>query len=330
MPALMAQLIADNIVWWALCAAPVFGVQAGLLLCRPAGWLTRKHIGVALLGAGIFLVLGFQIMFGAGTNGFIGFGLPGRLDPTMGLFVLFQLSLCAILITILTQIISQQPKLRAYSITIILTTGLIYPLIGHWVWGNRIIPDNPAFLADVGFIDGAGSALIHVVAASLGLAFLAAGGIGKIPLAKIPRAKNRRVLLLGAALVSLGWLGFYGPLLGLEADRFGEFSIKTLLAVAGGASVGLVYGLLRNQLFNARLIINGLIAGLISLCAGIGVIGFAGSFLIAIMSAGAVLGTAHLIAQKVQHGAFDVLCVHGIAGAIGTILVAGFCDPTVL
>ncbi|MEE9329613.1 MAG: ATP-binding protein, partial [Parvularculaceae bacterium] len=42
------------------------------------------------------------------------------------------------------------------------------------------------------------------------------------------------------------------------------------------------------------------------------------------------LGTAHLIAQKVQHGAFDVLCVHGIAGAIGTILVAGFCDPTVL
>ena len=162
----------DGTVWLVCAACIVLLMQAGFLLlesgsvrAKNAANVAHKNIADFVLSAVIFAAFGFSVMFGAGANGIFGFGrLPDKVnDVPIEAHLLFQLAFCSVAATIASGILSERVKSGAYIVGVIVVSGLVYPVFGHMVWGNLLIPDNPALLSDIGFVDMAGGISVHSI-----------------------------------------------------------------------------------------------------------------------------------------------------------------------
>lgn len=162
---------AVNTIWALLGAALVFFMQTGFSMCE-AGFTRAKNTGNILkknlmdfcIGTPCFWLVGFGLMFGAGTP------LLGKLDPMiMGdyshilpagvplwAFAIFQTVFCATSATIVSGAMAERTKFSAYCIYSAAISLLIYPISGHWIWGG-------GWLRQLGFHDFAGSTAVHMV-----------------------------------------------------------------------------------------------------------------------------------------------------------------------
>jgi ammonium transporter, Amt family len=173
------------------CSALVFFMQAGFCLLEAGLVRTKNSINVAvknvmdcLIAFVLFLFFGFGLMFGVSQSGL--FGNIGSVDfltdPKLLTYFLFQAVFCSTAATIVSGAVAERTRLSTYIVTTIVVSGLVYPVIGHWIWGGAISGTGDGWLKALGFIDWSGCVAVHVVGGFCAIA--AAHAIG--PRRRVP------------------------------------------------------------------------------------------------------------------------------------------------
>ncbi len=323
-------------VWVLLGAFLVFFMQAGFGMVE-AGFirakntcniLTKNFLDFCMASLAFFLV-GYALMFGDG-NGFFGikgwalFGAESGADIPLYAFWLFQAAFCGAAATIVAGGMAERMKFTAYLAYSFIISALVYPIVGHWIWGG-------GWLAGMGFADFAGSAVVHTVggcAALVGTTMLKprAGKYGLDGKANVIPAHSIPLASLGVFILWFGWFGFNSAstLAVGDGSLIGRVAINTNLAAALGGIVAMVTVWKRFGKPDLSMAMNGALAGLVAVtapCAFIEpwaamVIGGIGGFLV-------VRGVELLDKLQIDDpvGAFPV---HGICGIWGTIAIGIF------
>ncbi|MEK9516487.1 MAG: ammonium transporter [Flavobacteriaceae bacterium] len=333
------QIFAINTVWVALCAALIFFMEAGFALLE-AGFVRAKNamsiiskVIIDITFGGIaFFVVGFGIAYGASNGWFaLDFGIMEGdlgLDLTVSnqLFWFIQLGFAVAAISIVSGALAERMKLWAYAIMVVFFCGIMYPLVANWVW-------NPnGWLAMRGFNDFAGSAAVHAMGgfSALAAAIVLGPRIGKyskegtsntIPGHNLPLAS------MGAFILWFGWFGFNpGSSLGAVGnwELIGSVVVNTFLASAAGGIATMFYTYFSYGKIDITMVINGILAGLVSITAGCNVVGPMAAILIGFI-AGILVDVAVLFFDKMKvDDPVGAVAVHGINGLFGTLAVGFF------
>lgn len=333
------QTFAINTVWVALCAALIFFMEAGFALLE-AGFVRAKNamsivakVIIDITFGGIaFFVVGFGIAYGASNGWFaLDFGITERdlglgLKVSNQLFWFIQLGFAVAAISIVSGALAERMKLWAYAILVIFFCGIMYPLVANWVW-------NPnGWLALRGFNDFAGSAAVHAMGgfSALAAAIVLGPRIGKyskegnsntIPGHNLPLAS------VGAFILWFGWFGFNpGSSLGAVGnwELIGSVVVNTFLASAAGGIATMFYTFFSYGKIDITMVINGILAGLVSITAGCNVVGPMSAILIGFI-AGILVDVAVLFFDKMKvDDPVGAVAVHGINGLFGTLAVGFF------
>lgn len=329
-------------VWVLLGAFMVFFMQAGFGMVE-AGFirakntcniLTKNFLDFCMASLGFFVV-GYALMFGEG-NGFMGMsgwclaGVKSGADNIpLFAFWLFQAAFCGAAATIVAGGMAERMKFVAYLIYSLIISALVYPIIGHWIWGG-------GWLSDMGFGDFAGSAVVHTtggIAALVGTWMLKPRA-GKYAIDGKPKAIQAHSIplaSLGVFILWFGWFGFNaGSTLGVgNGELIGRVAINTNLAAALGGIAAMITVWKRFGKPDLSMAMNGALAGLVAVTAPCGFIDpWAAMVIGAIGGVLVVFGVEMLDKLKIDDpvGAFPV---HGICGIWGTLAVGIFANPKV-
>jgi len=324
-------------VWVLIAAFLVFFMQAGFGMVE-AGFirakntcniLTKNFLDFCMASLGFFLV-GYAFMFGEG-NGFI--GTKGWLlmnvgDMASGLplfaFWLFQAAFCGAAATIVAGGMAERMNFKAYLIYSFLISALIYPIIGHWIWGG-------GWLSSMGFMDFAGSTVVHTtggMAALIGTIMLKPR-IGKYGIDGKPKAiagHNIPLASLGVFILWFGWFGF-NPGSTLAAGNgmdIARVAINTNLAAALGGIAAMCTVWARFGKPDLSMAMNGALAGLVGITAPCAFVEPWAACVIGITSGIIVVLGVELLDKLQIDDPVGAVPVHGFCGIWGTLCVGIF------
>ena len=332
-----------NTIWVLLGAALVFFMQAGFSMCE-AGFTRAKNTGNILMknlmdfciGTPCFWLVGFGIMFGAGTK------LFGWIDPMimkdyshvlpsgvpLWAFAIFQTVFCATAATIVSGAMAERTKFSAYCIYSAAISLIIYPVSGHWIWGG-------GWLSELGFHDFAGSTAVHMVGGVCALigAKMLGPRIGKYDKKGKPRAilgHNLTFAALGVFILWFCWFGFNGAsTVAMDSDAAvqsaGLIFFNTNLCAAVACCVTLIFTWLRYGKPDVSMTYNAALAGLVGITAGCDAVSPLGAAIMGIVF-GIVIVLAVEFFDKVAKidDPVGAISVHGICGALGTVFTGLF------
>lgn len=323
---------AIDTVWVLIAAFLVFFMQAGFGFLE-AGFVRSKNV-VNIMAENLmdttmttvgFILLGFGLMFGAG-NAFFGtewFALqgipeiyPGLTIPTLAFFF-FQFAFCAAAATIASGLMAERTDFKADLVYSFLTGLIIYPIFGHWVWGG-------GWLAQMGYVDFAGSSVVHLVGAYVGLA-------GTIMLGKRKdkkfghsiRGHNLPLAGLGVFVLWLGWFGFNpGSQLAADPVEISHIVVTTDFAATTGAISAMFLAYIYSRKWDVSMAFNGALGGLVAITAPCAFVSPGAALLIGVI-AGVITFYGVEMMEKLRIddpvGAFPV---HGLNGMFGVLAVA--------
>lgn len=334
-----------DILWVVLCAGLVFNMQIGFL-CLEAG-LTRtknainvatKNMADLCIALLLYWLFGFGLMFGTSEGGMIGSGLfmlDLAIDDSWPLaFFLFQAMFCTTAATIVSGAAAERMRFNAYLIVAMLSAGLIYPLFGHWAWGGAL-REGQGWLAQRGFIDFAGSTVVHGVGGWVALATIMvigprAGRFDSRWLRQSMPGSNLPLAMLGSLLLLFGWFGFNGgSTLSFDA-RVPGIIVNTVVAGMAGIAVAMFLSSWRYGYTEPVGLLNGMLAGLVAITASAHAVTVGDSLLIG-SGGGLVMWLAdRLLVRCAIDDAVGAVPVHLAAGLWGTLAVALFGEPTLL
>ena len=333
------QIFAIDTVWVALCAALIFFMEAGFALLE-AGFVRSKNamsiiakVIIDITFGGIaFFIVGFGIAYGSSNGWFaIDFGIMDKdlglgLTVSNNLFWFIQLGFAIAAISIVSGALAERMKLFSYAILVVFFCALVYPIVANWVW-------NPnGWLAIRGFNDFAGSAAVHAMGgfAALAAAIVLGPRIGKyskdgksntIPGHNLPLAS------VGAFILWFGWFGFNpGSSLGAVGnwELIGSVVVNTFLASASGGIATMIYTYFTYSKIDITMVINGVLAGLVSITAGCNVVGPTSAIIIGAI-AGVLVDLAVVFFDKIKvDDPVGAIAVHGVNGLFGTMAVGFF------
>ncbi|MGF1526492.1 MAG: ammonium transporter [Candidatus Competibacterales bacterium] len=268
-----------DVIWLLSCGFLVVLMQAGFTALESGLVRAKNSINVAIknlvdfcLSATLYGAVGFGLMFGPTLGGWVGTfynGLPVD-DPKQMAFFFFQVTFCGTATTLLSGAVAERMRFTGYFITAGLIAGLIYPIVGHWVWNGLVQGTPQGLLGNLGFIDFAGATVVHSVGGWVGLAALLIIGPrqGRFgPRGRPIEGHSLPLAVLGVFLIWFGWFGFNGgSTLGLSA-KIPIIIINTALA---GTSGGLAAYFCAQWLYGRPVvdrIMNGCLAGLVTITA---------------------------------------------------------------
>ncbi|EGW37420.1 ammonium transporter [Desulfosporosinus sp. OT] len=338
-PTVESNAVAIDTVWTLICGFLVFFMQAGFAMvetgftrAKNAGNIIMKNLMDFAVGSLIYWAVGFAIMFGvdkAGLFGTTGFGFTGTFDH-LGLsipllaFLLFQTVFAATAATIVSGAMAERTKFASYIIYSVVISAVIYPVVGHWIWGG-------GWLQQRGMIDFAGSTVVHSVggwAALIG-ALLIGPRIGKYSKdGKATAIPGHNITLgaLGVFILWFGWFGFNpGSTLSGTTPDIGKIAVTTNLAAAAGATMTMIFTWLKYKKPDVSLTLNGALAGLVAITAGCNAVNPVGSAII-----GALAGILVVLSVEFFDNVLKIddpvgaISVHGVCGSFGTIMVGFF------
>lgn len=335
-----------DVLWVTISAGLVFLMQAGFL-CLEAG-LTRSknNISVAMkniIDVGIsmilFWLLGYGLLFGASFGGLIGtnfFALDFAQQPYWNSsFFLFQAVFCSTSVTILSGAVAERIHFNGYIISAGLVAGLIYPIFGHWVWNGADLGMAQGWLGQRGFIDFAGSTVVHSVGGwvSLAAVLIVGARTGRFPpngpAQRIP-GSNLPLSMIGVLLLWIGWIGFNGGSTMAMNDRVPMIIANTMLGGAAGLVATLFVGWNIRKRIDPDLVINGSLAGLVAITAGCFAISSSAAIIIGAVGGLVMLACDWLLDRLQIDDAVGAIPVHLAAGIWGTIAVGIFGQPDLL
>lgn len=324
---------AADTIWTLVTAFLVFFMQpgfamveAGFTRAKNAGNIVMKNLMDFCVGSLAYWAIGFTFMFGVGSFiGKGGFFLSDSfehlgLNISLPVFLLFQTVFAGTAATIVSGAMAERTKFTSYLIYSAVISIIIYPVVGHWVWGG-------GWLSELGFIDFAGSTVVHSVGAWCALvgASLLGPRIGKYREDGSPNAipgHNLVLAALGVFILWFGWFGFNpGSTLSPFAPNLGLIAVNTNLAAAAGAVMAMTVSWLRYGKPDISMTMNGALAGLVGITAGCASVSISGSVIIG-LAAGLVVVYAVEFFDKIRvDDPVGAISVHGVCGALGTLMV---------
>lgn len=335
-----------DFLWIVVCSFFILFMQAGFL-CLESGLTRRKNsINVAAKNLADFCVtalvfwgVGFGLMFGASEGGWFGtnrlfLDFAGQ-SRMLGAFFFFQLMFCGAAVTIMSGAAAERMRLVSYLVISLLISALIYPVFGHWAWAGLDAGQDYGWLRGIGFVDFAGSTVVHSVGGWVAVAvllivgprrgrFAADGTTRAIPASSLPLAT------LGGFLLLVGLLGFNGGSSLALDDRVSGILINTILAGAVGAlSAGSLGFAVRNRL-NVTQFVNGCLAGLVAITAGCFAVSSPVACLIGLVGGMISIGGNELLEYLKVDDAVGAVPVHLGAGIWGTLAVGLYGDLEIL
>ncbi|MDV6234810.1 ammonium transporter [Leptospira ellisii] len=337
-----------DILWIILSSGLVFFMQAGFLCLESGLTRTKNSINVAIknitdfgIATLIFYAVGFGIMFGASANGLIGvdnfFPAFSTDHPEIAVFFLFQLMFCGTAATIVSGAVAERMKFGAYIIVTTVISSLIYPVFGHWVWGKDLMQWEVAtgWLGKLGFVDFAGSTVVHSVGGWVGLAAMKiignrSGRYAEDGSVRYITGHNLPLAMLGTLILWLGWIGFNGGSTLAFTSSVPKIIVNTMFAAASGMASSLIYGWIRLQYAEATLPLNGALAGLVAITASCHAVTSFDSVIIGLIAGILMFETRSFLDRIRMDDAVGAIPVHLAAGIWGTVAVGIFGDPNIL
>ena len=320
-------LIGGFLVFW--MAAGFAMLEAGLVRSKNVTTQLTKNIALFSIAAIMYWLVGYNLMYPG--DGWLITGMLGPIfataditgDPALetgyatGSDFFFQLMFCATTASIVSGTLAERIKLWPFLIFTVVLTGFIYPIEASWQWGG-------GFLSEMGFSDFAGSTLVHAAGgfAALAGAFILGPRLGKYKDGRVNPmpGSNLALATLGTFILWLGWFGFNGAsqlALGTEADANAVAIIfaNTNMAAAAGAVAALLLTQILYKKVDLTMVLNGALAGLVSITAGP-----LDPTLFGALWIGAVGGVIVVLAVPF----LDKLKIDDVVGAIPVHLIAGF------
>src|SRR5690606_22934951 len=249
-------------------------LESGMARSKNAVNVIMKNYMDVCLGSLVFWAVGFGLMFGLNESGFLGMShlFPDFDEDWSFTFLLFQTMFAATAATIASGAMAERTRYMGYLVGAMLITGLIYPVFGSWVWGGFF--GGKGWLAELGFIDFAGSTVVHSVGAWCALAGIMVVGprLGRFdPVTgkgRLIPGHNLTIVALGGFILWLVWFGFNaGSTLQGDAS-LGKIALNTHLAACAGAAGIFLCQALLGQPVLLTLTINGSLGGLVAITAG--------------------------------------------------------------
>ncbi|HHV09094.1 MAG TPA: ammonium transporter [Clostridiales bacterium] len=332
-----------NTIWVLIAAALVFFMQAGFAMvetgftrAKNAGNIIMKNLMDFCLGTPIYWLLGFGIMFGGSGALIGGFDFMVRGDYSSSLpegvplmaFLIFQTVFCATAATIVSGAMAERTKFAAYCLYSMAISAVVYPVSGHWIWGG-------GWLSELGFHDFAGSTAVHMVGGVSALigAKMLGPRLGKYDKEGKPKAIPGHSLTLGALGVFILWFCWFGFNGGSTVSATGDDSllsmgsifVTTNMAAAVASITVMCITWIRYKKPDVSMTLNGSLAGLVAITAGCDVVSPFGAAVIGIIAGFAVVFGIEFIDKVVKiDDPVGAIGVHGICGALGTLLTGLF------
>ena len=327
-------LVCGALVMW--MAAGFAMLEAGLVRSKNTVEILTKNVALFAVASIMYMVVGYSIMYGGdiflstitGSGVVEGGEENSTYAPSADFF--FQVVFVATAMSIVSGAVAERMKLFAFLAFSVVMTGFIYPLEGSWTWGG-----NPVFglytLGDLGFLDFAGSGIVHMAGAAAALAGVILvgarkgkygpnGEVNAIPGANLPLAT------LGTFILWLGWFGFNGGsvLATASVDSANAVAVvfmNTNLAAAGGCIAALLVAKALFGKADLTMALNGCLAGLVAITAGpdtpsalqATIFGALGGLLV-------VFSITTLDKLKIDDPV-GAISVHGVVGLLGLLLV---------
>ena len=334
-----------DILWLIVCSGLVFLMQPGFMCLESGLTRSKNSINVAVknladfgVSVALFWAFGYALMFGASRAGWIGstgFFLNLETAPELAAFFLFQTMFCSTATTIVSGAVAERLKFQAYLVVAAIASGFIYPLFGHWTWNGAETGIFAGWLGKMGFIDFAGSTVVHAIGGWIALAVLMVIGprLGRFPKDRPPQeihGSNLPFSVLGAMLLWFGWLGFNGGSTLALNEQVPHIIINTIVAGVGGMLSAAAIDWQQHRLPKVERLVNGSIAGLVSITACCHAISTPLAIIIGGIGAGVMSLCVYWLNRWHVDDAVDAIAVHAGAGAWGTLAVALFGNPEIL
>ena len=333
MEAVNSTIFGTEGVWFLIGAALVFFMQCGFAMvetgftrAKNAANIIMKNLMDFCIGTVVFMVLGFGLMMGEDAF----FGLIGL--PNLDLFTnfaefpwhnfVFNMVFCATAATIVSGAMAERTKFISYCIYSGIISLVIYPIEAHWVWGG-------GWLAQLGFIDFAGSAAIHTVGGVSALigAIILGPRIGKYGKNGKVNAIPGHSLTLGALGVFILWFGWYGfnGAAASNTDFLGQIFLTTTISPAVATVVTMIFTWVKNGKPDVSMSLNASLAGLVAITAPCADVDAIGATIIGAVAGILVVVAVEFIDIKLKiDDPVGAVAVHGVNGVWGTLAVGLF------
>jgi len=327
-----SNAIAIDTIWTLLAAILVFFMQAGFAMvesgftrAKNAGNIIMKNLMDFSVGSLIYWAFGFALMFGAGNEfvGMEGFFLNSNFE-NLGLsipvsaFWIFQAVFAATAATIVSGAMAERTKYSGYLVYSIVITGIIYPVVGHWIWGGGWLSN---------MVDFAGSTVVHSVGgwAALAGAMVLGPRIGKYNedgSANAMPGHNLLMASLGVFILWFGWFGFNAGSTVAGTDlSIASIAVTTNLAAAAGATLAMVTSWVKYGKADVSMTLNGALAGLVGITAGTAAVDNYGAVTIGALAGILIVFAVEFIDKLRVDDPVGAVAVHGVCGAFGTLMV---------
>lgn len=335
----------NDLIWLLICSSLVFLMQPGFMCLESGLTRSKNSINVAIknladfgISVWLFWAIGYGLMFGTSQLGLFGssyFFLDVSNIPSVAAFFLFQTMFCSTATTIVSGAVAERMRFTAYLIVAGFTSGLIYPIFGHWAWNGLNNGVNNGWLDQLGFIDFAGSTVVHSIGGWVALAALLVIGprAGRFPKGKSPRkihGSNLPLSVLGVMLLWIGWLGFNGGSALVLSNQIPVIIVNTILAGVAGMLVRLFMACWRTGSIEIECLINGSLAGLVAITASCNAVGTLPAIIIGALGAIITMMVSTQLVKWRIDDAVDAVAVHVGAGVWGTLAVGLFARLDVL
>ncbi|QDU60942.1 Ammonium transporter NrgA [Planctomycetes bacterium Pan216] len=334
-------------LWTLIAAILVFWMQAGFALveagftrAKNAANIMMKNAADMCFGGITFWIVGYGLMFGPsdsygiiGTGDFLfsGVGSDGSIDEANMVFWIFQSVFAATAATIVSGCMAGRTNFPAYIIFSCCITAFIYPVFGKWAWGSLFLDDGAGWLEDKwGFLDFAGSTVVHSIGGWCGLAGAIAVGprIGKYGAdgkPKVIAGHNMVYGMIGTFILWMGWFGFNaGSTTAIGGSEFAHTATTTMLAACAGGLIAMLTSKAMYGKWDLGITANGVLGGLVAITAP--------CYDVSLLSAVIIGGIAGIIIPcsikffdniKVDDPV-GALSVHLVCGIWGTLAIAIF------
>lgn len=338
------ERIASSIdtVWVLIAAALVFIMQLGFFFLE--GGLTRaRNVSNAMLkgamdfalGALVYWSIGFGLMFGVDRVGLFGNSnfFTNAASPAFGgiplyVFIFFQVAFAGAAATIVAGAVAERLKFSAYVIATICITGLIYPIVGHWIWAKG------GWLLELGMVDFAGSTVVHSVGgwSALVAAWMLGPRTGKYNPDGTPNAivgHSIPMAALGTFILWLGWYGFNPGSTLSASPAIATIAMTTTLAASAGGTATMLVSWWRYGKPDVSMTFNGILAGLVAVTAGCANVSPISALMIGAVAGLLVLFSVELVERKLKvDDPVGAISVHAVNGVWGTIAVGLFAQAS--
>lgn len=349
-----AEAVQGNLdaLWTVLAAILVFFMQAGFAMVESGFTRAKNACNIMMknlldfsVGSLSFWLIGFGLMFGVTSGGFIGTDnfifnatsdaatASGNTESFSWAFLIFQTVFCATAATIVSGAMAERTKFSSYIIYSIFITAIIYPIFGHWAWGTLYLGDtnSSAWLVKIGFLDFAGSTVVHSIGGWCALAGAIVLGprIGKYKDGKTMPIPGHNIPLaaLGVFILWMGWFGFNAgstTAVGSSGASFAYIAVTTNLSAAAGAIGAMIASWILFKKPDTSFALNGALAGLVAITAGCDVMSPALAALTGLIG-GVIVVFSVLFFDKIKiDDPVGAISVHGICGVWGTLAIGLF------